>query len=92
MKKLILLTLILPFSSFAQMPAGGMPNMGQMFLQQFDANQDGNVTLQEFRRPSDQQFGVMDHNKDGAVSPAEAQAFSEVMMERMMRMRQQMQR
>ena len=91
MKNTIFLALILPAIAFAQTPAGGMPDMGQMFLQQMDANKDGKVTLAEFRRPSDQQFAVMDGNKDGAVTAAEARTFSQKMMQRMQQqMRQQM--
>ena len=88
MKNIIFLALVFPFAVFAQMPTGGMPDMGQMFLQQMDANHDGQVTLAEFRQPSDQQFAMMDGNKDGAVSAAEARAFSRMMMQRMQQMQQ----
>ena len=90
MKKIILLALFLPLSAIAQAPAGNMPDMGDAFLQKFDANKDGVVNLTEFLQPTDQQFAMIDTNKDGVVNADEARAFSSMMLQRMQQMQQTM--
>ncbi len=86
---LIALSLALvPVMVMAQTPAQ-MPDMGQMFLQQFDANKDGRVTQAEYLKPSQQQFAFMDANRDGAISAAEASNFAQQMMQRMQQQIQQ---
>jgi hypothetical protein len=44
------------------------------FLDRFDANKDGAITLDEFRGPTLANFADMDANHDGTVTPAEANA------------------
>lgn len=41
------------------------------FLQRFDTNKDGKVSLAEHRAPANAQFDRADVNKDGTLSPAE---------------------
>lgn len=89
MKYSLLLAVLLPMTAIAQAPAGDdMPDMGQIFLEQFDTDKDGKVTLAEFRQPRDEKFAMMDGDKDGAVSAGEAQIFSRMMMQRMQQMMQ----
>jgi len=65
---------------------------GQMFLKQLDTNGDKSVSMDEFLKPYQMQFGHMDANKDGGVSGAEAEAFMKKMRERMMQMQKQRQK
>jgi hypothetical protein len=44
------------------------------FLDRFDANKDGEISLEEFRGPTLANFAQMDLNHDGTVTPAEANA------------------
>ena len=44
------------------------------FLDRFDANKDGEISLDEFRAPTMANFARMDLNHDGTVTPAEANA------------------
>ncbi|HTK57594.1 MAG TPA: EF-hand domain-containing protein [Sphingomicrobium sp.] len=44
------------------------------FLDRFDANKDGEISLEEFRTPTMANFARMDLNHDGTVTPAEANA------------------
>jgi len=44
------------------------------FLDRFDANKDGEISLDEFRAPTMANFAKMDVNHDGTVTPAEANA------------------
>lgn len=86
--------LLLPCLAMAQSPAGNqsqMPDFPKMFFQQFDKNNDGRVSKQEFLAPTAQQFDAMDNNGDGIVSNAEITAFSKMMVQRMMQMQKQMQ-
>lgn len=69
-------------AAFAQMPHG-MPNLGDMFLKQFDANHDGKVTRDEFIKPTEAQFDHMDTNGDGAVDASELETMQTEMMQRM---------
>ena len=93
MKKLIILAVVLPFTVMAQNPQSGpanMPDMGELFLQQLDENGDGKVTLDEFRKPTDENFQIMDRDKNGEVTAEEARNFARVMMQRQHYMQQQM--
>ena len=95
MKYSLLLVAFLPFVALAQAPAGPaemMPDMGELFLEQMDADKDGKVTLDEFRKPSDEQFAFMDTNKDGVVTADEARAYARMMMQRMQQMQQNIRR
>jgi len=44
------------------------------FLDRFDADKDGEISLEEFRGPTLANFASMDLNHDGTVTPAEANA------------------
>ncbi|ESQ13567.1 MAG: hypothetical protein N838_22050 [Thiohalocapsa sp. PB-PSB1] len=44
----------------------------QRFMQQFDTDQDGKVTLDEVKAPQTEQFKAIDADGDGAVSAEEA--------------------
>lgn len=49
------------------------PGSVEDFLRRFDANKDGKVTKSEYVAPALSRFDGLDANKDGVVSPAEAQ-------------------
>ncbi|MCP5142549.1 MAG: EF-hand domain-containing protein [Gammaproteobacteria bacterium] len=87
MKRLTVLAAALLVSPLAlSMPpggGGGMPDLGAMFLKQFDADGDGKVTRDEFIKPSEAQFEHMDSNGDGAVDAAELETIKNEMMQRM---------
>ena len=52
MKYSLLLAALLPMTATAQAPANSdMPDMGQVFLEQFDTDKDGKVTLAEAEVP-----------------------------------------
>jgi Ca2+-binding EF-hand superfamily protein len=72
-----------------QMPA--MPDLEQMFFQQFDTNQDGVVSKQEFLKPTEAQFDHMDKDGNGNLDRNEVKAFNEEMERRMQEMQRQMQ-
>ena len=72
----------------AQMP--NMPDLGALFFQQFDSNQDGMVSKQEFMEPTAAQFDHMDKDGNGALDQAEVEAFNAEMMKRMQEMQRQM--
>jgi Ca2+-binding EF-hand superfamily protein len=72
-----------------QMPA--MPDLEKMFFQQFDTNQDGVVSKQEFLKPTEAQFNHMDKDGNGALDRNEVKAFNEEMERRMQEMQRQMQ-
>lgn len=90
MKKIILPLLFVSLGASAQWPTGEMPDMSQMFMQQFDENKDGKVTLEEFRKPNDKQFYAIDKNRDAIVDGAEIKAYVDMMMQRMEEMQQRM--
>lgn len=61
-----------------------MPSQEQvdrMFFQQFDSNQDGKVSQQEFVQPRIDQFRFMDRNQDGIVELEEVNAFTTLLLQ-----------
>ena len=95
MKKAII-ALAVPFAmlsapALAQQPQMQMPDLGELFFKQFDANQDGQVSKAEFLQPTEAQFDHMDRDNNGALDAAEVKAFNEEMEQRMREMRRRMQ-
>jgi len=88
-KTLLTLTLF-SASALAQQP-GMAPDLEEMFFKQFDANQDGVVSEEEFLKPTRAQFEHMDRNRDGVLDQAEVKAFNDEMNQRMKEMQQRMQ-
>lgn len=90
-KTLIILTFACTpaFAQQGQMPQ--MPDLETVFFQQFDANGDGQVTREEFLKPTEAQFDHMDRDKNGALDTAEVRAFNDEMKQRMQDMQRQMQ-
>lgn len=90
-----MLAVSLPMAAYAQQQGmqsqQNMPDPGQMFLKQFDANKDGKVTMDEFLQPQvermKQGFMQMDANNDGVVTAEEASAYMNKQMEQMRQMR-----
>lgn len=92
MKKLIIALTLASTAAFAQqMQMPQMPDMDALFFKQFDANQDGQVSKNEFIKPTEAQFDHMDKNGDGALDAAEVKAFNEQMTKRMQELQRQMQ-
>lgn len=86
----VLLAVSMPLA--AQGPEGQGQDPSQVFMQQFDANKDDVVSMDEFKAPQikslEQQFNFMDKNKDGNVDRAELDQFAQDMRKRMEQMRQ----
>ncbi|WP_294120739.1 EF-hand domain-containing protein [Sphingomonas sp.] len=59
------------FDEKAKLPTIKQPDAAP-FMAEFDANKDGEITLEEFRTPTLANFTRMDINHDGTVTPAEA--------------------
>ena len=76
----------------AQKPGGQGQDPIQIFMKQFDVNKDDVVSMDEFKAPQikslEQQFTLMDKNKDGNVDRAELEQFAQEMRKRMEQMRQ----
>lgn len=95
MKKTIAMLSLISLPAFAQQPQ--MPQMPQMpdletlFMKQFDTNNDGKVSKDEFMKPTEEQFAHMDSNHDGALDAAEVKAFNNEMQQRMQELQRQMQ-
>lgn len=89
MKHAIFALAMISTTAFAQQ--GQMPNLDDVFFKQFDANQDGQVSKQEFMRPTEAQFDHMDKDGDGSLNRAEVKAFNDEMQQRMREMQQRMQ-
>lgn len=86
----ILLASLLAFSGLALAQQPQMPDLEEIFFKQFDTDQDGRVSRQEFLRPTEAQFEHMDTNGDGAVDRPELRAFNDEMQRRMREMQQGM--
>lgn len=91
MKKIVIALSLLAAPALAQQQMPQMPDLDQIFFKQFDTNQDGQVSREEFLKPTEAQFDYMDRNKDGALDQAEVKAFNEEMKQRMEEIRKQMQ-
>jgi hypothetical protein len=61
------------FDEKAKLPAMKLPD-AKPFLDRFDSNKDGAISLDEFRGPTLANFAELDADHDGTVSPAEANA------------------
>ena len=84
MKSIITAVLLVAAAPLAAQTQGGnMPSPSDMFMQQMDTDQDGKVSLEEFQRPTNEQFKYMDKNGDGAVTGDEVAAFHQEMQQRM---------
>ena len=86
-----LLTLAAPL--LAQQSAGSPHTPAQGFMMQFDADKDGQVTLEEFKEPQiralEQQFGYIDKDKSGGIDSTEMDTFAKEMQQRMQQMHKQ---
>ena len=92
MKKIIIALSLLSAPVLAQQQAmPQMPNLEELFFKQFDTNQDGQVSKEEFLKPTEAQFDHMDRNKDGMLDKAEVKAFNDEMKQRVLEMQRQMQ-
>ena len=94
MKKILLpltLALACPAALAQQGTMPEMPDLGAMFFQQFDTDQDQKVTKAEFMKPTEAQFDHMDKNGDGVLDEAEVAAFNQELQQRMQEMQKQMQ-
>ncbi|WP_078118132.1 EF-hand domain-containing protein [Thiosocius teredinicola] len=89
MKKALIVAALLSAPAFAQQPPQ-MPNLEEMFFKQFDADGNGEVSKQEFMKPTEAQFDHMDKNGDGNLDSSEVAAFNSEMKQRMQEMQQQM--
>jgi len=90
-----IITTLLPVAAaplVAQPQGGNAPSPSEMFIQRMDTDHDGKVTLEEFQRPTNEQFKYMDKNGDGAVTADEADAFHQEMQQRMQMQQGQQQR
>ena len=61
------------FDEKAKLPTAREPD-AKPFIERFDADKDGAITLEEFRTPTLANFAKMDSNHDGTVTPSEASA------------------
>ena len=86
-----LLFALVTVSTTAIAQQGQMPNLEDVFFKQFDGNQDGEVSKQEFLQPTAAQFDHMDKDGNGALNRAEVKAFNDEMQQRMREMQQHMQ-
>lgn len=64
-------------------------DMAKAFLQQFDKDNNGAVSLDEFLAPNKEQFRFMDNNSDGYVDSGEVKLFERKMMEMYQQYQQQ---
>jgi Ca2+-binding EF-hand superfamily protein len=90
-KIIIALTLLSAPVLAQQQPMPQMPNLEELFFKQFDTDQDGQVSRQEFLKPTEAQFDHMDRNKDGVLDKSEVKAFNDEMKQRVQEMQRQMQ-
>jgi hypothetical protein len=72
-----------PAEMIEQMKEKGMPNPGETFMKNLDANQDGKVDKDEFGKRTAASFDRMDTDGDGSASRDEADAFFGEMQKQM---------
>ncbi len=80
-----------PEEMIQQMKDKGMPNPGETFMKNLDANQDGKVEADEFGKRTEASFDRMDTDGDGMASRAESDAFFGEMQKQMEEQMRQMQ-
>jgi hypothetical protein len=88
-KRIVIALVTLSAPVLAQQPQ--MPNLEEIFFQQFDANKDSRVSKAEFLQPTEAQFDHMDRDKSGDLDQAEVKAFNDEMKLRIQEMQQRMQ-
>jgi hypothetical protein len=71
----LLLTLLLVQTAVADPDAE--KGAGDAFLQHYDRDGDGKVSLAEYQAPAAKQFLLMDLDADGSINAEEASAFVE---------------
>jgi len=88
-KRIVIALVALSAPVLAQQPQ--MPNLEEIFFQQFDTNKDSQVSKAEFLQPTEAQFDHMDRDKNGMLDQAEVKAFNDEMKARIQEMQQRMQ-
>jgi Ca2+-binding EF-hand superfamily protein len=73
----------------AQQQGQNAPDPSAQFMQELDTNRDGNVTLEEFMKPTQDGFREMDKNGDGLLTKPEVDAYAKEMQQRMQQQHQQ---
>jgi Ca2+-binding EF-hand superfamily protein len=84
MRHLPLALLFLSTSAAMAQPPGQPPTLeqlNQLFFAQYDADQDGQVTWDEFAADPAAKFRYLDRNADGVVDMQEVAAFTRMMHE-----------
>jgi Ca2+-binding EF-hand superfamily protein len=82
MKSLILFTaLLVPVTVVAE--SHQPPGPGVAFLNHYDSDKDGKVTLMEYQAPAVKQFLLIDLDADGIITSDEATAFVTKLREEM---------
>ena len=68
-------------TAFAQSPTQPptLEQLNQMFFAEYDADQDGKVTWEEFAADPAAKFRYLDRNADGVVDMQEVAAFTKMM-------------
>jgi Ca2+-binding EF-hand superfamily protein len=75
----------------AQQQGQTLPDPSEQFMMELDTDRDGNVTLEEFMKPTQNGFREMDKNGDGLLTKPEVDAYSKEMQQRMQQSYQQQQ-
>jgi Ca2+-binding EF-hand superfamily protein len=80
----------IPPEILEKMKAGGMPEIGEVFLKRLDANGDGKVDPAEFEAPTAATFKVADADGDGFATKPEIEGFVDQMYKRVQERIEQM--
>ena len=75
----------------AQQQEQTLPDPSERFMLELDTDRDGNVTLEEFMKPTQTGFREMDKNGDGLLTKPEVDAYSKEMQQRMQQSYEQQQ-